>query len=143
VKKWKGRTGRESIVAQVDKKNSFARLQTQKNPWITEGQPSPVRRSKAGVTFFWFGRCMNRKFSTTSLVHRAVRYFKTNTDTTPVELVYRYTMLSGAVIPLALMRGITVNSRIDHRRMNFCKPKAKESLSDRQRFSLHQSNAQV
>jgi hypothetical protein len=87
VKKAKGHAGREAIVAQVDKKNSFARLQMQNNPWGTECQPLPVRRSKAGAVLFWFGRCRNRKFSTTSLVHGVEYHFKTNTGATTVELV--------------------------------------------------------
>jgi hypothetical protein len=143
VKKLKGHAGREAIVAQVDKKNNFIGLQTQKNRWITEGQPPPIRQSKAGVTLFWFGRRRNKKLNTTSLVHRAVLYFKTDTDAAPVELVYRCTMRPGAVIPLASVRGITVNNRMDHRHMNFCKPKAKENLSDCRRFSLRQSNAHI
>jgi hypothetical protein len=57
-------------------------------------------------------------------------YFKMDIDATPVELMYLYAMLAGTVIPLALVRGITINSYMDHRRMNFCKPKAKKSLSD-------------
>jgi hypothetical protein len=130
-------------VAQVDKKNSFARLRTQKNPQIIEGQPPPVRWSKAGVTLFCFDRCRNRKFSTTMRVHRAVRYFKIDIDVAPMELMYHCAMRPGAVIPLASARGITVNSRMDHRCMNFCKPKTKESLSDRRRLSFHQPNAQV
>jgi hypothetical protein len=87
---------------------------------------------------FWFDRRRNRKFSTTSLVHRAVRYIKIDTDASLVELLYCYTMRPRDVIPLVSVRGITVNSRMDHRCMNFCKPKAKESLSDLQRFSLCQ-----
>jgi hypothetical protein len=130
-------------VAQVDKKNSFARLQTQKTPRITRGQPLSVKRSKAGVTLSWFGRRRNRKFSTTSLVHRTVRYLKTDTDAAHVEFVYRCTMRLGAVIPLVLARGITVNSHMDHRRVNFCKPKAKDNSSDHRRFPLRQSNAQA
>jgi hypothetical protein len=78
------------------------------------------------------------KFSTTSLVHRAVCYFKTNTDATPVEFVYCCAMRSGAIIPLASARGITFNNRMDHRRTNFCKLKAKERPSNRRRFSLRQ-----
>jgi hypothetical protein len=95
----------------------------------------------AGVMLFWFSKRRNKKFCTTS--HRAVCYFKTDTDAGPVELVYRYLMRPGAIIPLTSMRGITVNSRTDHRHMSFGKPKAKESLSDCLRFSLCQSNAQV
>jgi hypothetical protein len=138
VKKLKGHVGREAIVAQVDKKNSFSRRQTQKNTQIIKGQPPPVRWSKAMVTLFWFGRRRNMKFSTTSPVHRVVRYFKTNTDATPVEFVYCCAMRSGAVIPLASARGITFNNCMDHRRTNFCKLKAKEHLSNHRRFSLHQ-----
>jgi hypothetical protein len=88
---------------------------------------------------FWFGRRRNRKFCTTSLVHRAVRYFKIGTDAAPVKLMYCCTMRPGAVIPIASVRGITVNSHMDHRRMNFCIPKTKVGLSDRWRFSLHQT----
>jgi hypothetical protein len=143
VEKVKGCASQEAIVAQVDKKNSFTRLQMQKIPWITEGQPPLVRWSKAVVMLFWFSRHRNRKLSTTSLVHRAVCYFKTGTDAAPVELVYHCVMRPGAVIPLTSARGITVNSRMDHRHMNFCKSKAKQSLSDRWRFSLRQPNAQV
>jgi hypothetical protein len=71
---------------------------------------------------FWFGRRRNRKFCTTSLVHRAVRYFKIGTDAAPVKLMYCCTMRPGAVIPIASVRGITVNSHMD-----------------RWRFSLHQT----
>jgi hypothetical protein len=66
-----------------------------------------------------------------------------DTDATPVELIYHYAMQAGTVIPLTLVRGITINSYMDHQCMNFCKPKAKKSLSDFQRFSLRQSNSQV
>jgi hypothetical protein len=83
------------------------------------------------VTLFSVSRHRNRKFSTTLLVHRAVHYFKTDTDAAPIELVYRCTMRLGAVIPLASARGMIINSCMDHQRMDFCKPKAKESLSDR------------
>jgi hypothetical protein len=143
VKKIKGSMGREAIVAQVEKKNSFTRLQMQKNTRITDGPPLPVRQSKAGVILFWLSRCRNRKFSTISVVHKEVRYFKIDTDAAPVELMYRSAMRPRAVIPLLSARGITVNSRINHRCMNFCKPKTKESLSDRRRFSQRQPNAQV
>jgi hypothetical protein len=87
VKKVEGRAGRESIVVQVYKNNSFTRLEMQKNPRSSEGQPPSVRRPKAGVALFCPDRHRNRKFSTTSLVHGVEYHIKTNTGIAIVELV--------------------------------------------------------
>jgi hypothetical protein len=99
------------------------------------------------VTLFWFVVHGNKKFSTTSPVHGAVKHFKTKTGAAPAELMCQCSMQLGAIVLLAMTRGTAINRDKEHQRISFfskapkvgsitAEPKANKGPSGHWRFNL-------